>query len=332
MSEKFKRLDLNLLRVLNTLMEEESVLRASRKLNLTQSAVSHSLARLRDTIGDDLFVRVGSRMQATERARELAPVVRNSLYALEVAIEAGSFDPAASRRTFTVAANDLTTMLLMPQVLETLKKEAPSIDLVIRPVTRIDLAEQIDLGKIDLAIGTFSTTANRFRSAPLFSYDDVLVTGMGFPKPLGLDDLQRMTLCVVSFGAAEQGEDGYLSERGLARRSDMFDKAALARAYASHGQAPRIGVVLPHFLALPALLAVDGYAAIVPRQLGQAWTRDRQAQMHEMPFPTSVLEVSSLWHVGQNRDPAHAWLRQVIHVSSAALQNDGRDLRAAIRS
>lgn len=331
MSDKFKRLDLNLLRVFNTLMEEESVLRASRKLNLTQSAVSHSLARLRDLLEDEIFVRVGSRMQPTERALELAPIVRNSLYALEVAIEAGAFDPATSRRTFTVAANDLTTMVLMPLILQSLKEQAPSIDLIIRPVTRIDLAEQIDLGKIDVAIGTFATIASRFRSEPLFSYDDVLITGASVRDPIALDDLQRMTLCVVSFGSGEEGEDGYLSERGLARRSDMFDKAALAKAYASRGQAPRVGVTLPHFLALPALLKVEGYAAIVPRQLGQFLKSNAQAQMHEMPFPTAVLEVSSLWHVGQNRDPAHMWLRRIIHEASASLRDEGWEQLAGFR-
>ncbi|MBB3595160.1 DNA-binding transcriptional LysR family regulator [Rhizobium sp. BK529] len=332
MSEKFKRLDLNLLRVFNTLMEEESVLQASRKLNLTQSAVSHSLARLRNLLEDEIFVRVGSRMRPTERALELAPIVRNSLYSLEVAIEAGSFDPATTRRTFTVAANDLTTMVLMPLILRSLKEQAPHIDLVIRPVTRIDLAEQIDLGKIDVAIGTFATTASRFRSEPLFSYDDVLITAAGVCAPMTLDQLQRMTLCVVSFGSGEEGEDGYLSERGLARRSDMFDKAALAKAYASLGQAPRVGLVLPHFLALPALLAVDGYAAIVPRQLGQFLKSSAQAEMHEMPFPTAVLDVSSLWHVGQNRDPAHTWLRQIIHAASANLREEGSKPLAGFRS
>ncbi|MDL2402526.1 LysR family transcriptional regulator [Rhizobium mayense] len=331
MSDEFRRFDLNLLRVFNTLIEEESVLRASQKLNLTQSAVSHALARLREMLGDEIFVRIGSRMQPTERALELAPIVRNALHSLEVAIEARTFDPATAQRTFTIAANDLTTILLMPRILQTLRAEAPLIDLIIRPVTRIDLAEQIDLGKIDIAIGTFATTPSRFRSTPLFSYDDVLITGMGVRQPVNLETLQQMTLCVVSFGADEQGADGYLLERGLARRSDMYDRNALEKAYSSRGALPRVGVVLPHFLALPALLAVEGCAAVVPRQLGRALEASKQAQMQELPFPTAVLEVSSLWHVRQNRDPAHAWLRRIIVESSATLRDTGWENLATFR-
>lgn len=316
-----KNFDLNLLRTFDTLMEEKSVLRAGQKLNITQSAVSHALSRLRLALGDELFVRVGSRMEPTERASELAPIVRNALLSLESAVTSQAFDPASARRSFVIAANDLTTMLLMPAVLDKIRKTAPYVDLIIKPATRIDLAEQIDLGQIDIAIGTFSTTVTRFRSSPLFSYDDVLIAGNSVTSPITLDKLRDLVLYVVSFGADHAGLDGYLVERGLARRSDMYDRTAFEKAYPS-GASPRVGVILPHFLALPAMLAAEGVAAIVPRQFATRLATDNSVKSFELPFPTSVFDVSALWHVRHNRDPAHTWLRQTIVEASAALRDE----------
>src|SRR5207253_3375735 len=96
---------------------------------------------------------------------------------LEPPVEQPRFVRAASSRQFTLAANDFTTMVLASPLLKILKVEAPAIDLIIKPVTRIDLAEQIDLGRIDVAIGVFSDPPSRFRTALLFEYDDVLIVG-----------------------------------------------------------------------------------------------------------------------------------------------------------
>ena len=155
MTVSFSTLDLNLLRVFDAVMEERSVLRASQKVCLSQSAVSHSLARLREMLDDELFIRTTTGMQPTARAVAMAGMVRDALKSLEAAIELPRFEPATSTRKFTIAANDFTTMVLAPRLLHVLKTEAPHVDLAIKPVTRIDLAEQIDLGRIDAAIGTF---------------------------------------------------------------------------------------------------------------------------------------------------------------------------------
>jgi DNA-binding transcriptional LysR family regulator len=175
MTTTFSSFDLNLLRVFDAIMEERSVLRASQKVFLSQSAVSHSLARLRELLDDKLFVRTTTGMQPTARAAAMAPLVRDALKSLETAIDSPKFEPASSSKRFTIAANDFTTMVIAPHLLQILNTEAPSIDLAIKPVTRIDLGEQLDLGRIDLAIGTFSALPDRFRAQALFEYDDVLI-------------------------------------------------------------------------------------------------------------------------------------------------------------
>src|SRR6201991_2502006 len=218
MTGTFSNFDLNLLRVFDAVMQERSVLRASHKLFLSQSAVSHSLKRLRETLDDELFVRTVTGMQPTARALALAEPVRQALASLESTIGLQKFDPASSNKVFTIAASDFATMVLLPRLLRILAEEAPQVDLVVRPSTRIDLAEQLDLGRIDVAIGTFSTAPPRFHSNYLFDYDDVLVTHAGLVKhPMTLEIMSGLSLAVVSLGGDQEGAvDGYISERGLA--------------------------------------------------------------------------------------------------------------------
>ena len=123
-----------------------------------------------------------------------------------------------STKLFTFAANDFTNLVLGPPLLQLLGNEGPYVDLVIKPVTRIDLAEQLDLGRIDVAIGVFSSPPSRFRSALLFEYDDVLIVSAKsrFGR-LDKATLKQLSLVVVSFGGEQEGAvEGFISERGLA--------------------------------------------------------------------------------------------------------------------
>jgi len=132
MTASFSTLDLNLLRVFDAIMEERSVLRASQRVFLSQSAVSHSLARLREMLDDELFIRTVGGMQPTARALAMAPLVREALKTLEAAIGLPKFDPGSSTKQFTIAANDFTTMIVAPHLLQIFKAEAPHVDIVIR--------------------------------------------------------------------------------------------------------------------------------------------------------------------------------------------------------
>ena len=322
MSVSFKTLDLNLLKVFDAVMEERSVLRASQKVALSQSAVSHSLARLREMLGDDLFVRTVSGMQPTARALAMAPLVREALRSLEAAVELPTFNPANSTKQFTLAANDFTTMVLAAPLLNILGREAPSIDLTIKPVTRIDLAEQIDLGRIDVAIGVFSAPPRRFRSSFLFEYDDVLIVGER--RKLGRLDkaqLAELPLVVVSFGGEQEGAiEGFISERGLARRSEMYDRPALERALAESERPPRIAVSLPHFLALPALVEDTELAAIVPRPLAKVLEEKHSIAAYDLPYATTPAEVRLLWHERLEDDPSHEWLHEILRRATEHLR------------
>ena len=119
---------------------------------------------------------------------------------------------------------------------------------------------QIDLGRIDAAISTFQATPARFKSSLLFEYDDVLITHASQRlAPVTAETLSGSPIIVVSFEGEQDGViEGFISERGLARRSEMYDRASFERAMSASKQPPRIAISLPHFLALPAFLDGPG--------------------------------------------------------------------------
>ncbi|RZN33723.1 LysR family transcriptional regulator [Bradyrhizobium sp. Leo121] len=322
MTTQFNRLDLNLLRVFHAIMEERSVLRAAQRICLSQSAVSHALARLREMLDDELFVRTASGMQPTARALVMAPLIRQAWKSLEAAIGLPRFEPAKSATRFTIAVNDFVTAVMAPDLLRLLRQEAPFVDLVIRPDARIDLTEQIDRGQIDAAIGTFSDVPARFQSSSLFAYDDVLIAHSS--RKLGrlsLESLSRLSLAAVSLHGEHEGlVNGFVSERGLTRRSDMYDRAALEQAFTGSQQAPRMAISLSHFLALPALLEDSELAAIVPRPLASSLASIHPLSTYELPYKTGLMDVGVLWHERNTNDAPQQWLREMLRRATGSLR------------
>lgn len=145
-----------------------SVSKASQMLSVTPSAVSHALNRLRQTIGDELFIPGESGMQPTRRALELASAVREGLESFEFALMARPFVPAEAVRTFRIAASDNTDVVVLPPLARRLTKNAPYVDLRVFPLNRFDVVRQLERGHVDLVIGWFGELPAGMRRATLF--------------------------------------------------------------------------------------------------------------------------------------------------------------------
>lgn len=307
----FDRIDLNLLRVFDAVYEERNLVRAAKRLHLSQSAISHALARLRDSVDDDLFVRTASGMQPTPRALAMAGPLRSALRQISGALGGEPFAPATTDREFVIAASDYITVLLMGELSADLQRHAPFARLVIRPSTRIDLAGQIDLGRIDVAIGVFAEIPARFRSMHLWTQVDALVMRPGHPlagTAPTRQDLLDYPLLGASLGGAEEGAvDGYISERGLARQSEMFDRQALRDALAP--EVPSLRMLVAHTLAVPTLLTNSDMLAVLPSPLGKVFARDHGLLSASLPYRSRPVEVHAVWHERSEADPAHTWMR-----------------------
>jgi DNA-binding transcriptional LysR family regulator len=122
--------DLNLLVAFEVLLEERSVTRAAKRLNVTQSAMSAALKRLRESFQDELLILHGKKMIPTQHALTLAPEVSTTLMRLKTLIATGTgFDPATSKRRFQINASDYITTVLLVPLIEHLQIEAPEIRL-----------------------------------------------------------------------------------------------------------------------------------------------------------------------------------------------------------
>jgi DNA-binding transcriptional LysR family regulator len=318
-----ERIDLNLLRVFDAVFEERNLLRAGHRLHLSQSAVSHALARLREALDDELFVRTSRGMEPSARALAMAPALRQSLQSIHETLGAPRFDAAHSARRFVVAANDHLTAVLVARLSRAIEASAPHIDVVVQPSTRIDLAEQIDVGRIDLAIGTFSEVPPRFGAMALGQHDEVIVMRRGHPigrRRAQLADFAAYPLLTVSLGGQEEGAiSGFIVERGLARQSEMFDRHALEEALAREGIAPRYRVTVAHALAIPMLLRETDMLSIVPRPLAGEFAQGAAVACAELPYPTPGMAVRAVWHRRNDDDAGHQWLRAEVAQAAAAV-------------
>src|SRR6187402_1538958 len=167
---KLAGIDANLLAALDALLSEKSVTRAARRLGVGQPAVSHALARLRDHFKDELLVLIGRDYALTPRAKKLASVVANATRSLaEVFENAPSFDAATSSYRFVVACSDLFGVLVVPELLRTLKREAENVEVELRAIVTSS-KETILANDVDLALGVFEDVPAGLNQQSL--YDD----------------------------------------------------------------------------------------------------------------------------------------------------------------
>lgn len=310
------RIDLNLIKVFDAVYEDRNLLRAGKRLNLSQSAVSHALTRLREVVGDELFVRTSKGMVPTARSAAMADGLRDSLRRIEATLGVELFDPGKSTRRFAVAANDHLTAVMVAELSRLMAVEAPGIDLVVRPSTRLDLAEQIDVGKIDIAVGIFAQVPSRLSARTLMTQGEMIVMRKGHPasrRKLALRDLARYPLVTVSVGGQEEGAiGGFILERGLARQAEMFDRHALEETLSAEGLAPRYRTTVPHSLAIPALLRGSDMLSIMPSSLARSLAGAGELLVREPPYPTALSTFRAVWHSRNDHDPAQVWLQESI--------------------
>ncbi|GAB2891175.1 LysR family transcriptional regulator [Paraburkholderia jirisanensis] len=311
---KPERMDLNLLRVFDAIFEDRNLALAGRRLNLSQSAISHALGRMRDVLGDDLFVRTARGMEPTTRAIAMAAQIRGALQQINAALGMNAFEPRVAERQFVVAANDYVTYLVLGRLSQRLSADAPLVDLVIRPATRLDLAGQIDIGRIDLAIGIFADIPARFQAMQLWEQTEALLVHRDHPlagRDVLREDLTRYPLVAISQGGEEEGAvSGFIVERGLARQSEMFDRKALEEAFAGSAEVPRLRISVAHSLAIPALLRHSEMMALVPSPLGREIERLGEFRMRAMPYVAPRATMRAVWHKRNDGEPALQWLRQ----------------------
>lgn len=293
------RLDGHLLRLLLAVLETGSITGAAERLQVTQSAVSHLLDKLRGIVGDPLFVKSGRGIVPTARAEALAPQARELLDALQRFAHAPGFDPAQWQRTVTIAANDLQRDLLLPALLERLRAAAPGV--VLRVIASgVPNADMLRSGSCDLVISPRPPQAGDVVQTRLFDDRYRVFHDPGQREPVrSLDEYLAAEHVTVLYEPA--------------RRLDI-DEVLLAR-----GIKRRFVALVPGFAGVRAMLRGSRRLATLPGLLERGLLAGLAAG--EPPFDCPPMPMYMLWQLRHQHDPAHAWLRaQVLEVVGEVLR------------
>ncbi|MFO0686386.1 MAG: LysR family transcriptional regulator [Sandaracinus sp.] len=292
-------LDVPLLRLFDALLAEGHVTRAAQRLRLTQSAASHGLARLRRSLGDPLFVRGPRGVVPTDRARAIGPEVRRLLDGVEaLARPAGPFDPKTLARTFVLGGADYMEILLLPELLRRIAREAPEVDLASRPIAA-DPEAGLESGTLDLAIGVFPKPAPRLVARKLFEERFVCMLRRGHPalkEPLTIERFAALPHVLIS----PRGSGGGVVDEALA----------------AHRLKRRIAVRTSTFLAAPLIASQSDCVVTLPARIAAVMSRGRKVVLVPPPLRVPGFTVGMLFHERSRADLAHAWLRA--HVAAAA--------------
>ena len=296
------RFDLNLVRVLVAIYETRSVTQAAERLDLTQSTVSHALARLRDAYGDRLFARDTRGLLASPVCDELYVRFSEALAGIEGTLDqVEHFDPARSTRCFRFAMSDIGVMFFVPPLLRRLQVVAPNAQVDIVATSDAD-ADDLMSGRLDLAIGSLPGLAAATRTRPLFTDHYVCLMSAAHPT-VGA----TMTL------------DQFATTRHLMVDSPSSGHALVERLLASHGVARRIVARIPQFTVLPQLLAHSDLLVILPMRVARLFAGDGRLKHVELPIPIPTFEVRMHWHPRHDAIAAHRWVRDEVFATLSVL-------------
>jgi len=284
------RFDLNLLRVLDTLMECRSVSETARRLHLSQSTVSHALARCREQLNDPLFVPGRSGMQPTPKALAIAPAFRQALETVEQAVnDAAGFDPASSERRFTVAAGAYFDTLLLPYFMADLTATAPGISLGVKGLSSSDYERELEEGELDLVIGFAepSQLSRRLQTRPFVDYSLSLLCRRQIEQPLTPQFLAQLAYVYPS----EWGHSQLLTDKW----------------FTAHGLTRDIRLQLPDFQSLPGVLVHTDLVATMPEPIASLYAQ--QFGLRTYPLDDGLkIKMVLAWHPRFAMDPGLNWL------------------------
>ena len=279
-------MDLNLLVAFEALWVERSVTAAGRRLGLSQPATSGALARLREMLGDRLFIRGKRGLEPTDRCLELAGPLTKALVDLRNVLAGSSFEPATTTRTFRIGAVDAAMAGFIPKIANQALEQAPRAQLQVIAINPTRAVEMLDGGALDLALSVVAGSSATVRSRSLFRVEFVVAVRPGHPLASGRTvDLSAL--------------------HGFPRAHVAFEGMPAP---------PRCQVLLGSFLAVPPVLRESDAWALLPGQYAEALRAERRVAT--LPVPAGLshpsLQMQLLWPDAQDAAPASKWLRGII--------------------
>lgn len=306
-----RNIDINLVLALDALLSERSVTRAAKRIGLSQPAMSHALAKLRELLDDPLLIRMGRSMVLSERAETLRRQVDEVMSGLDRLFATRPlFEPHTSKQQLTIAATDYVQFVLLPALDRLLALEAPAISLVVRPLLLASVFEELRAGELDIAIGLVPTATlpELIHAAELFRDRFVGLAHRDHPAlaeaagKLDAAEYAALTHIVVSPRGVPGGfVDDALAELDLQRR---------------------VAITVPHFLVVPHMVAQSNHVALLAERVAQPFTRLLPLKLFSPPIAAEPVAIGMMWHRRTHDDAARSWLRDAIR-RALSLHDEG---------
>lgn len=289
-------LDLNLLIALDALLTERGVTKAAHRLGVTQSAMSHSLSRLRRVFEDELLTRVPEGMKPTPRALSLIEPVHAILVDIQsLTTSPNDFDPTTADKTFTLGIPDSTEVMLIPQLVLRLQTVAPGVRLLLRTTDRNRILDDLDSGRVDLGIGVFEQGQTHHKRRILRKENYLCIFNaklVGVSPPISLEDYLRLPHMLTSLVESSHG---------------VVDVALGKIGHKRH-----IGLTTPRFAAVPFVLKRAPIIATMHSRLARVFANDMGLTISPAPIDLPEVSISMIWHSSNDNTPSHRWLRETI--------------------
>lgn len=300
--------DLNLLKVLDALLREQSTVRAGQRIGLSQPAVSAALARLRAAFGDPLLIRDGQGLQPTEFALTLSGPVRALLEDAAAVLARPVFDPATATDTFRLAAPDFFTQVLLPDLVAHLEREAPGVTLRYSDAIGRTNFEDLRDGRTDLVFAPAEVLPPWLESGFLFVPDYRVIARRGNPgiRRNGLKAGDRIPVAL------------FCALRHAAFRVTDDTPEAHERFLAAQGIVPRTAMRAPSFAPVWQAVAASDMIGVIPRQLAERVAPSSDLDIFLLPLDPPREEMHQAWHRRNSGSRGLIWLRQVVATLLAA--------------
>lgn len=299
------RLDLNLLVALDALLTERSVTRAAARIGISQSAMSHALARLRTTFSDELLTRGPEGMRPTPRALALLAPMQEALAQIQqITAPPAAFDPSTADITFTLGIPDSTEVLLMPILIAHLQASAPGVKLLLHTVDRNRILDDLDSGRVDLGIGVFEQGQTHHKRRILNKENYLCIFNadlVGVTAPISLEDYVRIPHLLTSLVESAHG--------------------VVDDALAKIGRKRVIALTSPRFSVMPFVVRQAPVIATMHSRLARFFAESMGLTVSPAPIALPDVSISMIWHSSNDDVPSQRWLRDTI---VALRQSDSR--------
>lgn len=304
----FDKIDLHLIRVLNTVLTERSVSRAAIRLGMYQPAVSAALKRLRELAGDPLLVRSGAGMVPTDAGLRMIDPSARILRAAEVLFsDARGFDAATATSTFSLACSDYMDPQFLPQLVAQIKNLAPLCHVDIHPLSGAsDYRTRLAQGEVDIVVGNWPAPPGDLHMARLFGDEVVCLVAKDHPAVRrGWDSASWLAAEHVAPTPTHPGAKGVIDEH--------LDKLGLQR---------NITVRCPHFGLIPAMVASSLLVLTTGRQYCERYMATLPLKILPCPVDFPRMMYYQLWHERTHASASAKWLRDRVKTVASALRKE----------